>query len=56
MIDRDAIAFTASYYGLSPLDVEKWTTAQVYEWHTAACSLEKEKAKAYEKMTDGQKS
>ncbi|MBV7529037.1 hypothetical protein [Chitinophaga sp. sic0106] len=43
------IAYTASYYGISPLDVESWRTSQVAEWHDSACRIEDEKAKQQKK-------
>ena len=46
------IAFTAHYYGTSPLIVENWKTSQVNEWYNEAVILENEKWKAFNK-SDG---
>lgn len=51
------IAFTASYYGISPLVVDQWKTKDVHEWHDEAVKIETAKAKALKKgMENGQKS
>jgi hypothetical protein len=41
------IAYTASYYGISPLEVEGWRTSQVNEYYEEAIKIENAKAKAY---------
>jgi hypothetical protein len=52
------IAYTASYYGISPLIVEQWKLNQINDWFNAAVDLESEKNKAYKKALEesGQKS
>ncbi|MDI3319992.1 hypothetical protein [Pinibacter soli] len=52
MISRETIADVAAYYGQSPLQVERWTTAQIYEWHSAAIKLEKMAAESYKKKKE----
>lgn len=46
------IAYVAAYYGLSPIIVEGWVTGCVDEWHSAACLLEEEKARAYKQAME----
>jgi|GEM_PF-2761376 len=46
------IAYVASYYGISPLEVERWKTSQIYEWHNEASKLESLKAKAFKEGLD----
>jgi hypothetical protein len=47
------VAYTAHYYGQSPLAIETWKTSQIDEWYNEAVKLEKEKWKA---VNSGEKS
>ncbi|SHN45938.1 hypothetical protein SAMN05216311_12239 [Chitinophaga sp. CF418] len=49
LVSRNTIAYTASYYGLNPLEVEGWKSSQVIEWFNEAIEIEDQKAKATEK-------
>jgi hypothetical protein len=46
------IAFTAHYYGISPLEVESWRTKEITEWYNEAALLEKEKWKSFNKGSE----
>jgi uncharacterized protein YjcR len=55
-VRRSDIAYVASYYGISPLEVSNWKTREVDEWMNGALDIEKMKAKAMKEARDGQKS
>jgi hypothetical protein len=49
-VSREVIAFTAHFYGVSPLHVELWKTSEIMEWYNEAAKIETQNWKA---LTNG---
>jgi hypothetical protein len=52
LASRNIIAGVAAYYKQSPLEVEKWKSAEILDWHNEAVAIENEKAKAMKNTSE----